>query len=143
MKKMSRHQMYLEFETRVYANSGDIELCLEDLNNITENNNYFVMGVAEETGALGASTAINSILTDFENHKVPLMGADVLVYFQTHPDYDIAKLGKAMEALSEKCDSNVSHTSPYLIFGTSSESSLARNYVKVTIFMGCLSRLAH
>jgi cell division protein FtsZ len=52
----------------------------------------------------------------------------VLVHFDMHPDFPLMELAEAMEVVHESA-----HEEAEVIWGTSTDETLAENYVKITI----------
>jgi len=119
------------------SKTSSIILDIEDVNQIRKNKDLLVMSATECSGNNSAQEAIKSAVLDFEKNNLLLKEADgILVYFQTNSNYEIMKIGKAMEIIYDRCESKIMDQEPDVIWGMSCDDSLSYDYVKVTIFIG-------
>jgi cell division protein FtsZ len=88
-----------------------------------------LMGVGEHEGDNAAYEAIKAAIESPLLDNMSINGAmGVLVHFSMHPDFPIMDIYDAMNVVNESADDEAD-----IIFGTSTDSELAGNYVKITI----------
>ena len=108
---------------------NDINLDFADVKTVMSHRGLALMGSGSSTGANAAydaaKVAIDSPLLD----NISINGAKgVLVHFQIHPDYPILQISEAMDIIEEHADEDAS-----VIFGTTTNSSIELDEVKITI----------
>jgi len=88
-----------------------------------------LMGVGEHEGENAAYEAIKAAIESPLLDNMSINGAmGVLVHFSMHPDFPMLELADAMDVVHESA-----HDDAEVIWGTSTDSTLAENYVKITI----------
>ncbi len=100
-----------------------------DLSTVMSHTGLALMGMGQAEGDESAfqalKTAIQSPLLD----DLTINGAmGVLVHFQMHPDYPLIAINQAMNLVYDAADEDAD-----VIFGTSVDSSLDNDFIKVTI----------
>jgi cell division protein FtsZ len=88
-----------------------------------------LMGVGEHEGENAAYEAIKAAIESPLLDNMSINGAmGVLVHFQMHPDFPMMELAEAMEVVHDSA-----HDDAEVIWGTSTDDSIAENYIKITI----------
>jgi len=88
-----------------------------------------LMGVGEHEGDNAAYEAIKAAIESPLLDNMSINGAmGVLVHFKIHPNFGLMEISEAMEVVHESA-----HDEAEVIFGTSTDESLAEDYVKITI----------
>ncbi|PIP11143.1 MAG: hypothetical protein COT46_11945 [Sulfurimonas sp. CG08_land_8_20_14_0_20_36_33] len=62
----------------------------------------------------------------------------ILVYFKIHPNCNMMKLIEAMDIVYRLANKETD-----VVFGTSCDENISENYVKVTVFLSYLPKLAN
>ncbi|WP_024788983.1 cell division protein FtsZ [Lebetimonas sp. JH292] len=108
---------------------NDINVDFNDLKTVMSHQGLALMGVGEDKGE---SAAFNSIKKAIESpllDNISIEGAmGVLVHFTMHEDYSLDEIYEGMNIIEEKA-----HDDADIIFGTSTDNSLAPDEIKVTI----------
>ncbi|MDQ7042345.1 MAG: cell division protein FtsZ [Sulfurimonas sp.] len=108
---------------------NDINLDFADLQTVMNHKGMALMGVGEHEGENAAYEAIKAAIESPLLDNMSINGAlGVLVHFNMHPDFPIMEIYDAMNVVNESADDEAD-----IIFGTSTDSTLAQNYVKITI----------
>jgi cell division protein FtsZ len=88
-----------------------------------------LMGVGEEKGENAAFNAIKKAIESPLLDNISIDGAmGVLVHFTLHEDYPLVEMEESMNVIYEKADEDAD-----IIFGTTTDNSLAPDEIKVTI----------
>ena len=108
---------------------NDINLDFADLQTVMSHKGMALMGVGIHEGDNAAYEAIKAAIESPLLDNMSINGAmGVLVHFSMHPDFPIMEIYEAMNVVNESADDEAD-----IIFGTSTDVSLAENYVKITI----------
>ncbi|MBL1243681.1 MAG: cell division protein FtsZ [Sulfurimonas sp.] len=108
---------------------NDINLDFADLQTVMNHKGMALMGVGEHEGENAAYEAIKAAIESPLLDNMSINGAlGVLVHFNMHPDFPIMEIYDAMNVVNESADDEAD-----IIFGTSTDTTLAENYVKITI----------
>ena len=117
--------------SEVILNPGnsDINTDFADVKTIMQHKGMALMGIGKAKGDDAAPKALeiatNSPLLD----KMSLSGAKgILIHFNIHPQVSIFAINDVMEKIHDTIDSNAE-----IIFGTTSDDSLQKDEVKITI----------
>lgn len=109
--------------------ANDINLDFADLKTVMSHRGLALMGIGEATGSDAAYEAIKSAIDSplFDNMSINgSMG--VLVHFNIHPSHPLSAINQAMSVLHESA-----HEDADIIFGTTTDETLAVDQVIVTI----------
>jgi hypothetical protein len=88
-----------------------------------------LMGIGEHEGDNAADEAIKAAMESPLLDSMSRNGAmGVLVHFSMHPDFSMMKLAEAMEVVH-----NNTHDDTEVIWGTSIDKTLPKNYMKITV----------
>ena len=108
---------------------NDINLDFADLQTVMNHKGMALMGVGEHEGENAAYEAIKAAIESPLLDNMSINGAlGVLVHFNMHPDFPIMEIYDAMNVVTESADDDAD-----IIFGTSTDTTLSENYVKITI----------
>ena len=108
---------------------NDINLDFADLRTVMNHKGMALMGVGEHEGDNAAYEAIKAAIESPLLDNMSINGAmGVLVHFSMHPDFPIMEIYEAMNVVNESADDEAD-----IIFGTSTDTELAGDYVKITI----------
>jgi cell division protein FtsZ len=108
---------------------NDINLDFADVNTVMSHRGLALMGVGEATGSSAAYEAIKNAIESPLLDNMDIKGAmGVLVHFHIHPDYPILEISEAMQIVENTADEDA-----HVIFGTTTNESLAPDEVRVTI----------
>ncbi len=108
---------------------NDINLDFADLQTVMNHKGMALMGVGEHEGENAAYEAIKAAIESPLLDNMSINGAlGVLVHFNMHPDFPIMEIYDAMNVVNESADDDAD-----IIFGTSTDTTLSENYVKITI----------
>ncbi|MBL4730266.1 MAG: cell division protein FtsZ [Sulfurimonas sp.] len=111
------------------SGENDINLDFADLKTVMSHQGMALMGVGEYEGENAAYEAIKAAIESPLLDNMSINGAmGVLVHFKIHPDFPIMEISDAMDVVNESA-----HSDAEVIFGTSTDDSLAEEYVKITI----------
>jgi len=111
------------------SGDNDINLDFADLQTVMSHKGMALMGVGEHEGENAAYEAIKAAIESPLLDNMSINGAmGVLVHFSMHPDFPMMELAEAMEVVHESA-----HDDAEVIWGTSTDATLAENYVKITI----------
>ncbi|WP_353662398.1 cell division protein FtsZ [Hydrogenimonas sp. SS33] len=107
----------------------DINLDFADVNTVMSHRGLALMGVGEATGQSAAYEAIKNAIESPLLDNMDIKGAmGVLVHFHIHPEYPILEISEAMGIVEDNADEEA-----HVIFGTTTDESLAPDEVKITI----------
>ena len=108
---------------------NDINLDFADVNTVMSHKGLALMGVGEANGPSAAYEAIKNAIESPLLDNMDIKGAmGVLVHFHIHPDYPILEISEAMQIVENTADEDA-----HVIFGTTTNESLAPDEVRVTI----------
>jgi cell division protein FtsZ len=111
------------------SGENDINLDFADLQTVMSHKGMALMGVGEHDGENAAYEAIKAAIESPLLDNMSINGAmGVLVHFHMHPDFPMMELAEAMDVVHESA-----HEDAEVIWGTSTDASIAENYVKITI----------
>jgi len=111
------------------SGDNDINLDFADLQTVMSHKGMALMGVGEHEGENAAYEAIKAAIESPLLDNMSINGAmGVLVHFQMHPDFPMMELAEAMEVVHDSA-----HDDAEVIWGTSTDDSIAENYIKITI----------
>ena len=122
---MLKAQAINELSSIVHSNGDDdINLDILDLKTVLNHNDIAFMGEGLYEGTNAASKAMG-----FAIENIPIKGAmSILVHFYIHPNFPMKELTCAMEMIHDN-----THRDADVIFGTTTDVTVAENYVKITI----------
>jgi len=108
---------------------NDINVDFNDLKTVMSHQGLALMGVGEERGENAAFNAIKKAIESPLLDNISIDGAmGVLVHFTLHEDYPLVDMEESMNLIYEKADDDAD-----IIFGTTTDNSLAPDEIKVTI----------
>jgi len=108
---------------------NDINVDFNDLKTVMSHHGLALMGVGEEKGDNAAFNAIKKAIESPLLDNISIDGAmGVLVHFTLHEDYPLVDMEESMNLIYEKADDDAD-----IIFGTTTDNSLAPDEIKVTI----------
>jgi len=111
------------------SGDNDINLDFADLQTVMSHKGMALMGVGEHEGDNAAYEAIKAAIESPLLDNMSINGAmGVLVHFNMHPDFPMMELAEAMEVVHESA-----HEEAEVIWGTSTDESLAEDFIKITI----------
>ena len=117
--------------SEVILNPGnsDINTDFADVKTIMQHRGMSLMGVGRAKGDNAAQKALNDAIESPLLDKVSLSGAKgILIHFNIHPQVSLFTINNVMGSIHDTIDSNAE-----VIFGTTSDKSLAKDEVKITI----------
>lgn len=117
--------------TEVILNPGnsDINTDFADVQTIMQHKGMALMGIGKAKGENAAQKALEDAIDSPLLDKVSLSGAKgILIHFNTHPQVSLFAINDVMSKIHETIDSNAE-----IIFGTTSDSTLETDEVKITI----------
>ncbi len=108
---------------------NDINVDFNDLKTVMSYQGLALMGMGSDKGENAALNAIKKAIESPLLDNLSIDGAmGVLVHFTLHDDYPLAEIDEGMHTIYEKADMNAD-----IIFGTTTDNSLAPDEIKVTI----------
>jgi len=108
---------------------NDINVDFNDLKTVMSHHGLALMGVGETKGESAAFEAIKMAIESPLLDDVSIDGAKgVLIHFTLNENYPLVEIEESMSSIEEKVDPEA-----YIIFGTTTDNSLAEDEVKVTI----------
>jgi len=108
---------------------NDINVDFNDLKTVMSHQGLALMGVGEEKGENAAFNAIKKAIESPLLDNISIDGAmGVLVHFTLHEDYPLVEMEESMNLIYDKADDDAD-----IIFGTTTDNSLAPDEIKVTI----------
>ncbi len=111
------------------SGDNDINLDFADLQTVMSHKGMALMGVGEHEGENAAYEAIKAAIESPLLDSMSINGAmGVLVHFSMHPDFPMLELADAMDVVHESA-----HDDAEVIWGTSTDSTLPENYIKITL----------
>lgn len=109
--------------------AGDINVDFADVKTVMNHKGLALMGIGEASGADAAKEAIKIAIESPLFDNMSINGAKgVLIHFYFNPDYPIYEMQNAMEIIYENTDPEAE-----VIFGTTTDESIERDKVRVTI----------
>ncbi|AWI34937.1 cell division protein FtsZ [Helicobacter apodemus] len=109
--------------------AGDINVDFADVKTVMNHKGLALMGIGEASGADAAREAIKIAIESPLFDNMSINGAKgVLIHFYFNPDYPIYEMQNAMEIIYENTDPEAE-----VIFGTTTDESIERDKVRVTI----------
>jgi len=117
----------------VILSQGENEINLDfcDLQTIMSHKGMALVGVGEDEGKSSANEVIKQAIKSPFLEKISLNEASgILIHFTIHPDFSIVKISEAMEMINE-----VANYDAEIVWGTTTDISLSKNYVKVIIIV--------
>ena len=111
------------------SGENDINLDFADLQTVMSHRGMALMGVGTHTGENAAYEAIKSAIESPLLDNMSINGAmGVLVHFHMHPDFPLLEMNEAMQVVEESADEEAD-----VILGTTTDSTLAMDYIRVTL----------
>ena len=111
------------------SGENDINLDFADLQTVMSHKGMALMGVGEHEGENAAYEAIKAAIESPLLDNMTINGAmGVLVHFKMHPEFPLMEISDAMNVVHESA-----HEDAEVIFGTSTDSTIEPNYIKITI----------
>ena len=108
---------------------NDINVDFNDLKTVMSHHGLALMGVGEVKGENAAFEAIKMAIESPLLDNISIDGAmGVLVHYTMHEDYPLVEIQESMAIIEEKADEEAD-----IIFGTTTDNSLAPDEIKVTI----------
>jgi cell division protein FtsZ len=117
--------------SEVILNPGnsDINTDFADVKTIMQHRGMALMGIGRAKGDGAAQKALEDAIDSPLLDKVSLSGAKgILIHFNIHPQVPLLAINDVMGNINDRMDSNAE-----IIFGTSSDRSLDKDEVKITI----------
>ncbi len=117
--------------SEVILNPGnsDINTDFADVKTIMQHKGMALMGIGRAKGDDAAIKALDAATNSPLLDKMSLSGAKgILIHFNIHPQVSIFAINNVMEKIHDTIDSNAE-----IIFGTTSDDSLQKDEVKITI----------
>ncbi|MDD6055530.1 MAG: cell division protein FtsZ [Helicobacter sp.] len=108
----------------------DINVDFADLRTVMEHKGMALMGIGESSGTDAAKEAVKLAIESPLFDNISINGSKgVLAHFYINPEYPLTEISDAMEIVYNNIDENVA----CVIFGTTTDSSIERDKVRVTI----------
>ncbi|RXJ87045.1 cell division protein FtsZ [Arcobacter sp. CECT 8985] len=117
--------------SEVILNPGnsDINTDFADVKTIMQHKGMALMGIGRAKGEDAAVHALEDAIESPLLDKVSLSGAKgILIHFNIHPQVSLFAINNVMGSIHDNIDSNAE-----IIFGTTSDSTLEKDEVKITI----------
>jgi len=117
--------------SEVILNPGnsDINTDFADVKTIMQHRGMALMGIGKAKGEDAAQRALEDAIDSPLLDKVSLNGAKgILIHFNIHPQVSLFAINDVMGSINDRMDSNAE-----IIFGTTSDSTLETDEVKITI----------
>jgi len=117
--------------SEVILNPGnsDINTDFADVKTIMQHRGMALMGIGKAKGEAAAQRALEDAIDSPLLDKVSLNGAKgILIHFNIHPQVSLFAINDVMGTINDRMDSNAE-----IIFGTTSDSTLETDEVKITI----------
>ena len=110
---------------------NDINLDFADIQAIMSHKGMALMGIGKSEGEDSANKAIKQAMeyASLENKSLCKVSG-ILIQFNVHPDFPIMEIAEAMEIIHEDA-----HDDADILFGTTTDKSLTKEYVKVTMIL--------
>ena len=128
-------ELYEEIEG-VLSPKGEGDICLDiaDIKTVLDYKGVAFFGSAKDSTKDAALVTIEDAVknANIKDHSLRDMQA-VLIHFTIHPDYKLTKIAQAMEIFYES-----THYDAEIIWGTTTDKSLSKEYVKAVVLLtGC------
>jgi len=108
---------------------NDINVDFNDLKTVMSHHGLALMGVGETKGENAAFEAVKMAIESPLLDNISIEGAmGVLVHYTMHENYPLVEIEESMHTIEEKADGDAD-----IIFGTTTDNSLAEDEIKVTI----------
>ena len=117
--------------SEVILNPGnsDINMDFADVKTIMQHKGMALMGIGKAKGDDAATKALENAIDSPLLDKMSLSGAKgILIHFNIHPQVSLFAINNVMGRIHDTIDSNAE-----IIFGTTSDASLEKDEVKITI----------
>lgn len=138
MKTLSKVELIEELNKILTYGKNDITIDSESIDSLFNNKDLLVMSTAEYSGNDSIHAVITLLIDDLEAEKMYIKDSDsVLVYFKIHPNCNMMKLTEAMDIVYSFANKGAD-----VVFGTSCDENISEDYVKVTVFLSYLQKLA-
>jgi cell division protein FtsZ len=109
--------------------NSDINTDFADVKTIMQHKGMALMGIGKAKGETAAQRALENAIDSPLLDKVSLSGAKgILIHFNIHPQVSLFAINDVMSKIHDTIDSNAE-----IIFGTTSDSTLETDEVKITI----------
>ncbi|MGM0518716.1 MAG: cell division protein FtsZ [Campylobacterota bacterium] len=109
--------------------SSDINTDFADVKTIMQHRGMALMGIGKAKGDEAAQKALEDAIESPLLDKMSLNGAKgILIHFNIHPQVSLLAINSVMGGIHERVDANVE-----IIFGTTSDRTLEKDEVKITI----------
>ena len=113
----------------ISSGENDIKLDFDDLKGIMSHGGVAFSGIGAYEGENSATEAIKMAINDSSlDYALIDKLAGILIHFVIHPDLPIMNIAEAMEIIDENA-----HDEADIIWGTTTDESVSKNYVKATI----------
>ena len=111
------------------SGENDINLDFADLKTVMSHRGLALMGVGEYKGENAAYEAIKNAIESPLLDNMSINGAlGVLVHFNMHPEFPFMELSAAMDVVHESVDDSAD-----VIFGTTTDESIPKDYIRITL----------
>jgi len=111
------------------SGDNDINLDFADLKTVMSHRGLALMGVGEYKGENAAYEAIKNAIESPLLDNMSVNGAlGVLVHFSMHPEFPFMELSAAMDVVHNSVDESAD-----VIFGTTTDESLAKDFIRITL----------
>ena len=118
---------------------SDINLDFADVRTVMSHRGLALMGVGHASGQNAAYDAANEAISSPLLGDISIKGAQgVLVHFKIHPDYPLFQISEAMNTIEE-----YAHEDASVIFGTTTDETMAEDEVSITIVATGFEQEAH
>lgn len=111
------------------SGDNDINLDFADLQTVMSHRGLALMGVGEYKGDNAAYEAIKNAIESPLLDNMSVNGAlGVLVHFSMHPEFPFMELSAAMDVVHNSVDDGAD-----VIFGTTTDESLPKDFIRITL----------
>lgn len=111
------------------SGENDINLDFADLQTVMSHRGLALMGVGEYKGDNAAYEAIKNAIESPLLDNMSITGAlGVLVHFSMHPEFPFMELSAAMDVVHNSVDDSAD-----VIFGTTTDSTLPEDFIRITL----------
>lgn len=111
------------------SGDNDINLDFADLQTVMSHRGLALMGVGEYKGENAAYEAIKNAIESPLLDNMSVNGAlGVLVHFSMHPEFPFMELSAAMDVVHNSVDESAD-----VIFGTTTDESLPKDFIRITL----------
>ena len=117
-------------EVILSSGKSSINTDFADVQTIMQHKGIALMAIGRAKGENAAERALEDAISSRLSDKISIAGAKgILIHFNIHPQIALSEISSVMKVVDEKMDSNSSLT----IFGTTYDSTLEKDEVKITI----------